>query len=829
MYKRLFLFLILGLLIATGVQAQRNAIVHGVIRDSLNRPITDVNIAVIGSSDQLTISNENGSFQLGVPPNTPFEIGFSYTGRPAKRISVRALAPGERFELNVNMEYGIRLNEVIFSEERDRDKVSMQVINPRTVTTLPNVSGSFETILKTLPGVTSNNELSSQYNVRGGNYDENLIYVNDIEIYRPFLPRSGQQEGLSFIHSELVENVKFSSGGFEARYGDKLSSVLDIQYKKPKKFGSSVNLSLLGAQTHIEGSTPNRRFTYLLGARYWTNQYVVSTLDTKGSYKPSFSDVQTLLTYHLKDNLSVSILASYAQNKYLVIPETRETIFGTVKQALALRIFFNGQDLMEYRTATGALSVNYQPTKKMQVKLYSSVFYSNENELFTLEGAYRLEEVETDFGSDNFGKSKASKGVGYFLNNARNQIEALVYNAGFRGYNDVGNSSIQWGGQVQVEQIHDKLNEWKYIDSLGFAQPSLVDGQVVVNEYMASRNNLNSYRLSGYVQNSQMLNKANNMRLNYGLRTNWWSYNSENVVSPRVQFSFEPNRRHNRAILLGDQKGVLKKDMVLKAAVGFYYQPPFYRELRNFDGQLNPNIKAQRSIHYILGGDMNFKWQNRPFKLFAEAYYKKLDNLIPYEIDNVRIRYYATNSATGYATGLDLKMNGEFVKGTESWVSVSLLSTQEKIKDAIVNDANGNRIEPGYVRRPTDQRVNVSIMFQDYLPKFPTWRMYLNLVYGSGLPFGPPDRNRYGDTLTMPSYRRVDIGFLKVLVDENDTQKSGWKKRFKSALVGVEIFNMLDVQNTISYLWIQDVEARTWAVPNYLTGRRVNLKVIMKF
>ena len=808
------------------VQAQKSALVYGIIRDSLGRPIADVNVTAIGT-DKLTISDEKGYYQLTLPSNNAYEIGLSYIGRPNKRISLRTLNPGEKYELNVNMEYGIRLTEVVVSEERDRDKVSMQVINPKTVSTLPNVSGSFESILKTLPGVTSNNELSSQYNVRGGNYDENLIYVNDIEIYRPFLPRSGQQEGLSFIHSELVENVKFSAGGFEARYGDKLSSVLDIQYKKPKKFAASANLSLLGAQTHVEGSTPNRRFTYLVGARYWTNQYVVSTLDTKGSYKPSFSDVQTLLTYHLKDNLSVSFLGSYAQNKYLVIPETRETVFGTVKQALALRIGFNGQDLMEYRTATGAVSVTYLPTQKVQLKLYSSVFYSNENEIFTLEGAYRLEEVETDFGSDNFGKSKASKGIGYFLNNARNQIEAVVFNAGHRGYYTIGNNSIQWGGQVQVEQINDKLNEWRYIDSLGFAKPTLVNDEIVMQEYISSRNTLNTYRLSGYIQNSQLLNKVNNMRINYGLRSNWWSYNNENVVSPRIQFSFEPNRGYNRALAAGSGKGNLKRDIILKAAVGFYYQPPFYRELRNFTGQLNPNIKAQRSIHYIVGGDMNFKAWDRPFKFFAEAYYKQLDNLIPYEIDNVRIRYFANNSASGYATGLDMRVNGEFVKGTESWLSVSILNTEEKINGA--TDASGNPVSAHYVRRPTDQRVNVSLMFQDYLPKFPSYRMYLNLVYGSGLPFGPPDRNRYNDTLTMPSYRRVDIGFLKVVVDEKDTKKIGWKRYFKSAMVGLEIFNMLDVQNTISYLWIQDVEARTWAVPNYLTGRRINIKVVARF
>ncbi len=806
--------------------AQKNAIVYGVIRDSIGRAIADVNITAIGTG-QLTISNENGYFQLSVPSNIPFEVGISYTGRPSKKVAVKALLPGERYELNVRMDYGVGLNEVVIIEERDRDKVSMQTIDPKTVSTLPNASGSFESILKTLPGVVSNNEMSSQYNVRGGNYDENLIYVNDIEIYRPFLPRSGQQEGLSFIHTDLVENVKFSAGGFEARYGDKLSSVLDIQYKKPKKVKSSVNASLMGVIAHLEGASKNKRFTYLLGARYWTNQYLVGTLDTKGNYQPSYTDIQTLLTYHLKDNLSISFLGSYAQNRYLVVPESRETVFGTVKQALALRIFFNGSDLMEYKTGIGAVSLNYQPTQQTQLKLYTSVFASTEREFFTLEGAYRLEEVETDFGSDNFGKSKASKGVGYFLNNARNELNAVVANFGHRGTHHYGNNTLQWGAQVQVESIKDDLNEWQYLDSLGFSKPTLVNGEIVLIDYQNAQNTLQSYRLNGYVQHSQMLYKPSNMRLTYGVRSNWWSYNQENVISPRVQFSFEPNRQHNKAAF-GDKTAKVKKDIILKAAIGVYYQPPFYREMRYFGGSLNPDIKAQRSIHYIVGGDMNFKAWGRPFKFFAESYYKQMDNLIPYEIDNVRIRYYATNSSSGYATGLDMRVNGEFVKGTESWLSVSLLDTKEKINGQ--TDKDGNAIEPHYVRRPTDQRVTVSMMFQDYLPKFPSYRMQLSLVYGSGLPFGPPDRNRYGDTLTMPAYRRVDIGFLKILVDENDTkEKKGWKKHFRAAQIGVEVFNLLDVQNTISYLWIQDVEARTWAVPNYLTARRINVRLIAKF
>ncbi len=813
---------------AASATYSQTAVIYGFVIDSLGKPLADVNIVLIGTN-RTTITNDDGSYKLSVDSNKANELAFSYVGRPSKRESVKPLRYNERFRLDVRMGFGYNLKEFVYTEELNRDKVSMQTIDPKTVTTLPNVSGSFESILKTLPGVSSNNEMSSQYNVRGGNYDENLIYVNDIEIYRPFLPRSGQQEGLSFIHTELVHSVSFSAGGFEARYGDKLSSVLDIKYREPKKFASSVNLSLLGVQAHAEGSTKNRRFTYLLGSRYWTNQYVVSTLDTKGAYQPSFTDVQTLLTYHLKDNLNISALASYAQNKYMIVPETRETTFGTVKQALALRMFFNGSDLMEYRTATGALSLNYQPNYKTKLKLYSSAFYSNENEYFTIEGAYRLEELETDFGNDNFGKSRASKGIGYFLNHARNNLQAWVYNAGHRGYFSSGKHYIQWGTQIQGEQIKDKMNEWGYIDSLGFAKPTLVNGEIMVNDYISSANSLNSYRINGYIQNSQTLSRDYNLIVTYGIRSNWWSLNNENIVSPRAQVSFEPNRKHNRAVLLKQKEGVVKRDYSLKAAVGMYYQQPFYREMRNFNGSINKNIKAQQSVHYIAGGDLNFIAWGRPFKFFAEAYYKDMKNLIPYEIDNVRIRYYADNIAEGYATGIDLRVNGEFVKGTESWASLSVMSTAEKIPSAKITDAAGNPLQPGYVRRPTDQRVNASIMFQDYMPKFPSIRVYLNLVYGSGLPFGPPDRNRYGDTLTMPSYRRVDIGFSKVLTDETDKKKTGWKRYFKSAMIGIEVFNLIDINNTISYLWIEDAEARTWAVPNYLTGRRVNLKVMMKF
>lgn len=818
-----FTFLILFTVLQAFGQ-QDKVLVSGYIRDSLANPVSNANITEVGTTN-FTVSNEQGFFRIELVANRAAELAVSYIGRPTQRISIPALAPGSRHTVNARMQYGIDLKEFVFTDEKEREKIGVHTIDPKAASSLPNATGSFETVLKTLPGVSSGNEMSAQYNVRGGNYDENLIYVNDIEIYRPFLPRTGQQEGLSFIHTELVQNVKFSAGGFEARYGDKLSSVLDIKYREPRKSAASANVSLLGVQAHVEGIEFRKRFTYLIGARYWTNQLLVGSLNTKGDYRPSFADVQTLLTYHLRDNLSLSVLGAYANNRYLVIPETRETIFGTVKTALALRMYFNGSDLMEYQTGTAALSLNYQPTHKLQLKLYSSFFTTSEREFFTVEGAYRLEEVETDFGSDNFGKARSTLGIGYFLNNARNTLQASVGNLGHRGSLTKGNHFIQWGAQVQVEEVQDHINEWRFLDSLGFAKPGLQNNEIVMDEYIYGNNAITTMRVSGYVQNTYLVNPVNNLTVNYGIRSNWWSYNNENVISPRVQVSFEPNRAHNRAIQNKEKEGQLKRDIVLKAAAGVYYQPPVYREFRRFDGSLNQNIKAQRSIHYIAGGDMNFMAWKRPFKLFAEAYYKQLDNLVPYEIDNVRIRYYANNIASGYASGADLKVNGEFVKGTESWASLSILQTEEKI----TQDASGNSMDQGYVRRPTDQRFTASVMFQDYLPKFPTFRMHLNMVYGSGFPFGTPDHDRYGDTLEMPSYKRVDIGFLKILVDENTKYKTGWKRHFQSALIGVEIFNLLDINNTISYLWLQDINGRTWAVPNYLTARRVNIRVLLKF
>jgi hypothetical protein len=539
--------------------------------------------------------------------------------------------------------------------------------------------------------------------------------------------------------------------------------------------------------------------------------------------------VQTLLNFHLKDNLSLSVLGSYARNKYYFVPQNRETTFGTVNRAYSLNIFFEGSDLLEYQTGMGAATLDYQPGNKTRLKLIASTFYSNENEIFTVEGAYRLSDIETDLGSDNFAQARSLRGVGYFITNARNAVVSQVSNIGHRGYHTLGNHNLQWGAFVQTEKIQDKLHEWYYDDSSGFSRPPIdTNGNFELNSYLSTRLNLESYRMNGYLQNSQTLSKSYNATLTYGLRFNYWSYNQQIVVSPRVQFGFEPNRKYNRQVREAKDGRKLRRDWLLKAAYGWYYQPPFYRELRDFNGVLNPNIKAQRAIHYVAGGDMNFTAWNRPFKFIGEVYYKKLDNLIPYEIDNVRIRYFANNNSSGYATGVDFRVNGEFVKGAESWASLSILKTQEKITGAL--DAQGNPITPSYVPRPTDQRVNFAIYFQDYLRKNPKLRMNLNLVYGSGLPFGVPDQNRYNDIYRMPSYRRVDLGINRVLIAEDNKERDNfWKKNIQSAWVGLEVFNLLGVNNTISYIWIEDVSANRYAVPNYLTNRRVNIKFMARF
>ncbi len=839
------LYTIVIMFVSLGINAQEIATVSGTLKNKKGEAIESANIAIVGKSGG-TKSDKNGNFSITIPANQNIQIGITYVGYP-NIIKTFNLTPGEKADFSPTMNTAAETIPEYRHEEEGNRGDPMVKIEPKLATKFTSASGSFEAILKTLPGVSSNNELSSQYSVRGGNFDENLVYVNDIEIYRPFLIRAGRQEGLSFINSNMVSDIKFSAGGFGAKYGDKMSSVLDVTYKEPEEFAGSFTASLQGAAVHIEGASKDHRLTYLTGIRFKTNQYVLQSLDTDGEYRPSFLDVQSYVTYDINEKWEIGFLGNVAQNKYRFIPETRQTEFGTINQALQLTVFFDGQEVDQFQTYFGAISNTFTPKQGLELKFIASAFSTLEDEKFDIEGAYSIDELERDLGSDEFGDVKFNRGVGTFLDHARNTLDANVFNAEHKGKKISGNHTTFWGVKYQHEFIDDKISEWGFVDSTGFfiphpadsigyTTPSAQPNQLLeLNEVLKSQVTLNSNRYSSYLQRSWAWETDSvNYTLTAGVRGAYWDLNEEFIVSPRTSFSIEPN---------------WKKDYLFRVAAGVYYQPPFYREMRDFDGNINRDIKSQRSFQGVLGSDYNFKAWGRPFKFTTELYYKHMENIIPYEIDNVRIRYFATNNANAYATGIDFKINGEFVKGVESWFSMSVMKTEENLTDDFyIENLNSdgeviipgftdnsttvesNVIEPGNIPRPTDQRVNFSLYFQDYVPKLPSLKMHIALYYASGLPFGPSDNHeRYKATLRIPPYRRVDIGFSYLLKDAKKENKSKIIGGFKNIWVSAEVFNLLQINNVISYLWIKDVTGRNYAVPNFLTSRQINVKFHFEF
>lgn len=817
------------------VKAQNTATIYGKLINAENEPAEDIQISVFGSSQAPVYTDKNGIYEYKVPANKEIEIVFSNLGYNQQKKAVN-LKPDQRFELNLSLTLNTK---IILPDVEVTDNIratGTTRLDPKVVSFIPTASGDFNAILFSQPGVSSRNELSSAYSVRGGNYDENLVYVNDIEVYRPFLARSGQQEGLSFVNGDMVSSILFSAGGFEAKYGDKLSSVLDIQYRRPRKFNGTGSASLLGGSAHLEGASKDFRFTWIMGARYKTNQYLLGKTDVKGDYRPSFIDLQTFLTYDISDKWEIDLLGMYSNNKYNVVPQTRETQFGTVNQALRFLVYFDGQEVDRFETGQAALSAIYRPNDRLQMKFISSVYKTSEDETFDIMGQYYIDQIETDFGKPSFGQVKANLGVGTYLNHARNYLDGTVMNAEHKGSYSRRKNLVLWGIKAQHELITDRLSEWNYVDSAGYSLPQGNLSEINLQKVLKTENTLSSNRLSGYTQYiwNKDLRDTSTLIITAGLRANYWDLNQQTVISPRVTFAYKPN---------------WKRDFLFRASSGFYYQPPFYRELRSMDGVVHTDVKAQQSIHLVLASDYNFKLWNRPFKFVSEAYYKILNDLIPYEIDNVRIRYFASNSAHGYATGMDFKINGEFVNGIESWFSLSLLQTKENIRNDYYYDyynSDGEKIiagytnnivktdsvrhEPGYIPRPSDQLVNFSLFFQDYLPKFPDFKMHLNLLFGSSLPFGPPTYERYKDTLRMPPYRRVDIGFSYQLLKEGKKLlPHNPFHNLRSVWLGVEVLNLLQVNNTISYYWVKDVTNRTYAIPNYLTNRQINIRLIVKF
>ena len=813
-----FLMLCLLCIIQLHALSQATGRIYGHIIGPSGQPVFPASIAIPGTSFG-TVTDEQGRFDLRVPSDQDLRLLISYLGYVQLQVEVR-LAPGEEYEINRQLEQEAKsLDEVIIREQQERS-TTITRIDIKTLDMLPNVSGNLETILLTLPGVSSRNELSSQYSVRGGNFDENLVYVNDIQVHRPFLIRSGQQEGLSFINPDMVSSIKFSAGGFGAMYGDKMSSVLDITYRRPVEFGGSADLSLLGGSLHLEGSSHNRRFTHTTGLRYKTSQYLLSSLETSGEYHPNFIDFQSFLTCRLSPAWELSLLGNLAGNRYRFIPVTRNTDFGTYNNPLNLVIYFEGQERDRFDSYTAALTAHYTPHKDLSLKFIGSGFNSIEQEYYDIQGQYLINELDNQINSDTYGDSILNIGIGTMLNHARNDLDALVWSFSQVGTSVNGQNTLKWGFKWQHEGIADRISEWKMVDSSGYSLP-YTGTEILLADLIKSENNLSSTRLSSFVQNTYSFGKDSILYfISGGIRASWWSMNRQWIVSPRINLSIQPGWQRN---------------MVFRLAAGSYSQPPFYRELRYPDGKLNQNLRAQQSIHVVLGGDYAFTAWDRPFMFTTEIYYKHLDQLVPYKMDNLRIQYAADNLAGGYAVGLDMKIHGEFVPGAESWASLSLMKTQEDIEGDYYLDNHGDRVEPGYYPRPTDQRVTAGIFFRDYLPNDPDYKVHLNLVYSTGLPFSPPGHERYDQVFRMPDYKRVDIGFSRIIRRGSPNKElisipSGMGNLWISA----EIFNLLGVRNTISHLWIKTVSNQDniqgqFAVPNYLTGRRFNLRLSAKF
>jgi hypothetical protein len=815
MNRRLCLFLLLICFPFILSAQEDDAIIFGKITDPEGKPVFPVSIRVAGTIHG-TVTNEKGLFELHVPASTDIQLVISCLGykQTIEKINVEK---GNRIEINRTLEIEFKkLEEVSISEEMDRNS-SITRINIKTLDYLPSTTGGVEALLKTLPGVVSTSELSSQYSVRGGSFDENLVYVNDIEVFRPFLIRSGQQEGLSFINSDMVSSVKFSAGGFETTYGDKMSSVLDITYRRPSEFGGSASISLLGGSLHLEGISKNRRFTHTSGLRYKTSRYLLSTLETKGEYIPDFFDFQTFLTYDLSSKIELSFLGNISDNRYRFIPETRSTDFGTFQTPLNLVIYYDGQERDRFNTFTGAFTAMIRPHDNLSLKFIASAFSSIEEEKFDIQGQYLINELDNSANSETYGDSILNIGIGTFLNHARNNLDAFIYSVSHIGLLTKGENVVKWGIQWQNETINDKLSEWEMIDSSGYSIP-YSDEEVLLNSVVRASNHLESNRFSTYVQNTRRFEDDKAIYyLNAGIRFSYWDLDKQLLVSPRIILSLKP---------------FWKKNIVFRFSAGYYYQPPFYKEMRYPDGSLNRDIRAQKSIHFVSGSDWIFSAWNRPFKFTTEIYYKYLQDIIPYKLDNVRIKYMAENKAKGYAAGLELKLHGEFVPGAESWVSMSIMKTEEDIVDDYVYEEN---LQPGYYPRPMDQRLNLGLFFQDYFPNHPDYKVHLNVLFGTGLPFSPPDNERYDLVFRMPSYKRVDIGLSKSLKRENRVFSGKNPLNFFNEIwLNAEIFNLLDINNTISYLWVKTVFNQEnlpgeFGVPNYLTGRRFNVRLSAKF
>ena len=790
--ERIRLSIIITLLLwFSGIKAQTFTL-QGKVTDSEMNPIELVTVAVINQG-KMTMTNLKGEYSLKLQSADSVVVRYSMVGYKTKTRVLRR-PRGKQTLLIQLYEDGLLSGITVTGQKSQTDM--HQKLDVKDVSNAPSVTGNaVEEMIQSQAGVSTHSELSSQYNVRGGTFDENSVYINDVEMYRPFLVRSGQQEGLSIINPDMVENVTFSTGGFDAKYGDKMSSVLDIKYRKPKKFEAKLSGSLLGGSAFIGFST--KKLSWSNGLRYKTNKYLLGSLETKGEYQPSFLDYQTYLTYDFDKRWSIELMADISDNHYNFQPENRETSFGTMDNVKSFVVYFDGQEKDIFRTYSGSFGLTRRFGDSTKVSLIASAFHTNEQEKYDIQGQYWLTQTET---SENLG-------VGTYMEHARNYLEATVKSFKITMSHKTKSHNLQAGITYKIEKIKEFSKEYEMRDSSGYSIPHTGQDLRLIYSLKAT-NRLNANRLETYIQDTwRFASSGGNtfFTLNYGIRFSHWNFNKESIVSPRVSLGIIPSFNH---------------DVTLRFATGIYYQAPFFKELRDTStvngvtqATLRRDIKSQRSIHFIAGFDYRFNMAGRPFKLTAEAYYKALANIVPYTVNNVKITYDASQQCSGHATGLDLKLYGEFVPGTYSWLSMSLMNTRYNI--------NGKSIP-----MPTDQRFALNLFFTDYFPGTDRWRMSLRLAYADGLPFSAPHSPLDKAPFRAPAYRRADIGMSYRLIDNT---KSSRKSIVKNVWLGVDCLNLFGINNVNSYYWVTDVTSQQYAVPNYLTGRQFNVRATVEF
>lgn len=786
----------------------------------------------IEETQKATETDIEGFFRIEIEANQKSTLVCRRIGYQESKQRIGSTPPGivRKVEiLLIDESLGI---DIVVKDSRIKD---LGMIREETseIKLLPSVTGNLESALPSIAlgaNAGSGGELTSQYSVRGGNYDENLIYINDFEIFRPQLIRTGQQEGLTFPNIDLIKDLSFSSGGFEAKYGDKLSSVLDIRYKRPTISRSSFMLSALGVSTHTEGSRKlwGRPFRYLVGARYKTNRYLLGSLEVVGEYQPNHADVQTYLTYDLSDAWQIDFLSNYNISQYNFTPESGRQAVGLIDFTINLFTVYEGQERNEFQNAMAGLALTYLPEKSKNpyfLKFLASAYNSLETESFDILGFYRLSQIETSLGAENAGEEIAVLGVGTQHNYARNRLNSNIINFQHKGgyeYQLSQNGSrshfIQWSAKVQEEIIQDNLKEWERLDSAGYSIP-FSEQAVTLQEYIRSSNDISTTRISGSLQNTYTLQGTDHeLRLNAGLRASYWTFNNEYFVTPRMQALYKPLN--------------WKRNMSFKLASGYYFQPAFYRELRRLDGSINENIRAQKSAHVVAGLTYDFMWKKvskKPFKMISEVYYKQLWDMVSFDIDNVRIRYSGENDSRGYIIGWDTRINGEFVPGSESWVNISLLRARERL-DGVEHLTFGDTsaVVTQFVPRPTDQAVVLNLFFQDYLPKNQNFKAHFLLAFGSGIAYGVEGDNvSFRNSFRYPPYRRIDVGFSYQLWKEEWLKfKPNHPLRWtKNAWISLEVFNMLGIENVASTTWIKSIYNVSYGIPNRLTSRRINLRL----